>query len=258
MDKRTKEYEQTYQAWVKGLSASDRAKLAESGLDKPLLPEEHSHSGQASGEGMSFTKAGRPEPSAYKLATICESHKELEIVCFKTPLDDVLELEKEQIEMRQSEEAKIAQQAISGALSYLFSPKNEKQPTPFDVLCRLFVMTNLLRPSLVEHWDTLEKLATAFDVTKQAISKQRLKMEKDFGLRSRTGKSAAAVSVYAETTQAYWDAKKAAEKRQKRLEYLKDYARRNREKKKAEAARYYEENRSRLLSAAKERRKGKK
>ena len=233
-NKRNEEYKKEYNKWLKSLPASERAKLAENGLDKPLLEEDRGKHGTAcAGNGFSFEgKKGVSEASAMRLAALAENSDAIEIITNKTPFDDLLTAEEKAARITDEEETAIKQETVSGILSFLFRAKNGTCPSPFDVLCRIYCLTFCIRPQLLERFQTLEEIGAIFQKTKQAISKETLKL-KNYGLKARQGKGSWAVSRYREQTTEWHRERREMERKEKRKQYLKEYnAARAEEKKK--------------------------
>lgn len=249
-------YEKEYAQWVQSLSTEEREELRLRGLDRPARDEEYGrHETAARGDGMSFSaKTSRQEPDAYKLATLAEASADIEIICGRTPFDFLVqkELESDAIQAKESDIMAAKVESVAGILSYLFKPKNGKEPTPcFDILQRIYALAYCIRPSLIEGW-SLERIGQICGgKSRAAMSKEVLKLN-NYGLKARTAKSVEAVSVYAENTKEWHAERKAKAKREARLEYLRNYQKERRAEKKAQNAAYYEENKSRISAKRKE------
>jgi hypothetical protein len=140
---------------------------------------------------------------------------ELEVTDARTPLEELMEKE----EAPSGDEvaingAKI--EAIRRLLIYCFGQGNDM----LEALKQLALICYIVCPHLVEQC-SLEKLAKAFDTSRQCFSKRLLKINKDLKIRGRNQKSDTAVEVYREKTKAWHKAKKAEDKATKSIERTK-------------------------------------
>lgn len=196
------------------------------------------------------SKSNLVENSAQALAVINRDLKEFDVICGKTPLDDLLEKEDREALgiVSDQEEMEIKCEAVSAALAYLFGPLNGKTPSPLDVLQRLYVLAYTLRPALIEGW-SLADIAKCFDSSRQVFSKRLIKQNEKLGTRSRNQKSDTSVSVYREGTKEWHRERKAKERAERRKNYMKAWKAAHAAEQRAYQQQYRAQNRERLNEA---------
>lgn len=248
------DYNRVYADWVKSMTPEERAKAAALNVDKPLDDAEPAHVAASEVAGFSFSsKRAKSEPDAMRLSALAENSKGVEVIIGRNPFTDLVEKEREAVSMEEAQERAIKAEAISGLLSFLFAPKGGLVPNALDVTRRIYAICYCVRPSLIEGW-SMQRIAAGFDVTKQAFSRELIKIAEKLNIRSRNQKPLESISVYAENTEAYHKERIAKAKAEKRRQYLREWNAKNREKKKAAAKEYYEENKTRIISKLHERR----
>lgn len=254
-----RELEQTYKKWLAGLPKKDRDKLKADGLHKPHFDYEVNRKNSQPTSGMQISGGGQTSEADPKLlACVARDLGEFEPVIGVTPLDEIVEQEEATAhssaeEFTKVETARIKADAVSALLGYLFSPFNNKIPSPVEVSSKLFLLAYTIRPELIEGW-SLERIAKCFDSNRQCFSKRLIKQDSELNLRARNRKGAIAVSLYREGCKEWWAEKRAKERQEKRKDYLAKWRAANAAEVKAYQEQYRAKYRDRLNAVRRQKR----
>jgi hypothetical protein len=212
---------------------------------------------------FSISSAGSSseEVDAFRLLLDSDLCADVVSICQKTPAQ--LLMEQEEKDEVASDILDTRKQVVGALLSFIFKPVKNRLPSVFEVSTRVWILTYLCAPSLINALSLQEigkLLGEAFDtpdLSRQLLSARSRKMSSSLNIIARSQKSQTSNEKYSALAKERWADKKEEEKEKKRIEYMKAYREANRDKKRENDKIYYAANRKRILDSRRKKRRNK-
>lgn len=169
-----------------------------------------------------------------------------------SPLDALID--SEEYDQEESKYAEARKDSISALLSWIYKPVRNNLPSPLEVVTRIYVLTYLVAPTLLQSLSlaqigkALASMTGGDPISRATLSARVQKTSSELNVRCRTMKSSTASEKYSNIAKQRWDNKKEEEARIKKAAYNKEYRAKHRDRLIKQHKDYYVKNRERLLA----------